>query len=133
MLLRLRSELGLDESQVQKIKDIRLETARQASPIESRLEVAGLELRDLLDNPKVDLKEVEGKVREISSLRGELSMARIRARVETMDVLTPEQREKAAELRDRRPAGREEMRPGPRGPGMRRGPRGMGGGTESGE
>jgi len=57
----------------------------------AKIRVAELELSDLLDEKKLDASKIEKKVKEIESLRSELTMGRIRSLLKTADFLTPEQ------------------------------------------
>ncbi|MFH1068917.1 MAG: Spy/CpxP family protein refolding chaperone [Candidatus Glassbacteria bacterium] len=109
--LKLSSDLGLDDSQVQKIKAIRMELVKQSSQVQSRLIVSRAELRDMLDSDNIDLAKAQAKVTEISGLRSDLLAAGLKARVEATRVLTDEQRKKVREMpRPRLGEGR--MRPG---------------------
>jgi len=96
--LKLSSDLGLDDSQVQKIKAIRMELVKQSSQVQSRLIVSRAELRDMLDSDNIDLAKAQAKVTEISGLRSDLLAAGLKARVEATRVLTDEQRKKVREM-----------------------------------
>ena len=113
--LRHSEELGLGDDQVRKIKEIRLNLVKQVSPLNSDLQVARLELQDLLDDEQVDLRKVETKMNSVGELRSKIAFALASARIETRNLLTAEQREKAKHLR----SGRGGMEHGPR-PGFRR-------------
>lgn len=90
--------IGLSDVQVEKIKALRLEHVKRVSELRSRLAVAELELQDLMVKPEVNMAAVESKTREVSSLRGDLAVDQVKARVEAVNILTPEQRKKAREL-----------------------------------
>ena len=109
--LRLRGELGLDDSQVQKIKTIRMELVKQVSQVTARLAVGRAELRDMLDSDNVDLAKVQAKVAEIAGLRSDRIFAGIKAHVEATRALTDEQRKKALDI-SRMGHGEGRMRPG---------------------
>ena len=96
--LRMRAELGLDDSQVQKIKAIRMELVKQVSQAGAKLAVGRAELLDLLDGDNVDLAKVQAKQAEISGLLGDRRFAVVKAHVEATRVMTDEQRKKAQEM-----------------------------------
>jgi Spy/CpxP family protein refolding chaperone len=109
--LKFSSELGLNDSQIQKIKAIRMEWVKQFSQDESKLIVSRAELRDMLDSDNIDLAKVQVKVDEISDLRTDLTVANFKAHIEATQVLTVEQLKKAMEMHRPR-LGEGRMRPG---------------------
>jgi Spy/CpxP family protein refolding chaperone len=58
---------------------------------QAKVRVAELELNELLDAAKPDAAKVEKKVREMESLRSELTLSRVRYLLKAADFLTPEQ------------------------------------------
>jgi Spy/CpxP family protein refolding chaperone len=97
-MLRHRDALGLSSEQVRSLERIRSDFRREAIRREAELRVAELDLEQLLEAEPVDLGKVEGKIREIERLRGDLEIARVRAIEEGKALLTPEQRSKLDEM-----------------------------------
>lgn len=93
-LLTHAKEIGLTADQAAKLKAINLDLARTRIKTESEIQVAELELADLLDNEKAGLDAIEGKVKQSEMLEVGLRMAAIKAKREALALLTPEQREK---------------------------------------
>ncbi len=93
-LLTHAKEIGLTADQVTKLKAINLDFARTRIKTESEIKVAELELADLLDNEKAGLDAIEAKVKQSEMLEVGLRMAAIKAKRESLALLTPEQREK---------------------------------------
>lgn len=114
-----RKILGLNDSQVQRIRDINIRYRKQALAIQEKLAPKGIHLRRLLLEDNVNLSQVRTRLEEISKLKVEMHMLRIRHKIDAEGILTPEQRNKARDLW---------MHHGPRGghdgpPPHRRGPR----------
>jgi len=97
-LLREREALGLSQEQVDRLKALRLDMARQVSRLRADLHVGELELHDLLDTEQVDMPKVEAKVKALGELRTGIQLARIKARVEAARVLSQEQKDKALQF-----------------------------------
>jgi Spy/CpxP family protein refolding chaperone len=88
------SDLGLDEKQKQAIKNIRTAARKETIRKAADIKIAGIELRETLDNDPVDIGAVEAKLKQMESLRTDLHMSRIKAMEEIKATLTPEQRQK---------------------------------------
>ena len=90
--------LGLDEKQKDALKALRSKTMKDIIKKSADKQVAGIELRDLLDKDTVDMKAVEASVKKSESLRTEMFLAHIRAHEEMKSILTPEQRKKLKDM-----------------------------------
>ncbi len=107
--------LDLTEKQKDAIKEISSRAMKETIKKRADLEIAGVELRELLHKDSVDMGAVEAKLKKTESMRTDLRLSHIKAREEIKALLTPEQRKKfkeeqeAAFMRDgKRPGG---MRP----------------------
>jgi len=108
MLLRggegpLAQKLSLSTDQKKKLHDIGDRMARQAIRRRSDIELAMLDLRNLLREDNPDQARVDRQIDQIANLRAEQAKAAVGARLEARQVLTRDQREK---LRDWTPPGR---------------------------
>lgn len=116
---RMKSELQLTDDQVEKIRGIFLESRKASVRIWADLRVAGIELRQLLTQAEVDKGKVEEKVGQIGQVRQRLLSHRTDTFFKIREVLTPEQRKKAAPFLMRGflggHPGRQGMGPGPQG------------------
>ena len=92
IMLHHRSELGLSPEQVSRLETLRGEFSREAIRRDAEIRIAELDLTALLEQEPMDLAKVEPKVREVSQLRDDLRIARLRAIEQGKAVLTPEQR-----------------------------------------
>jgi Spy/CpxP family protein refolding chaperone len=121
----LKQRLGLSDDQVAKIKEVRRNYLKDTVMQTAKVRVAELELNDLLDDKKLDAAKIEKKVKEMESLRGELTLMRVRSLLKTADFLTPEQFEQFRSMTTRRmggagmgsKGGMERGKMGPSGPG----------------
>lgn len=101
--LKYAEKLGLSDDQTEELRKIKSSFKKGYILDRAKLKVARIELEELLDSDRVDMKMVEKKVKEITALKGKLMLNWIKARVEAREVLTEEQREKARGLiRERR-------------------------------
>ena len=113
MMLHHRTELGLTPEQVTRLEAIRGEFTREAIRRGADIRIAELDLGTLLEQDPVDLAKAEAKTREVSQLRAELRIARLRAIEQGKAVLTAEQR---ARLQSMLSGGMQHGMPGPPAP-----------------
>ena len=71
--------LGLDEKQREAIKEIKSRTMKDAVRKRADLEVARIELRDLLDKDQVDMNATEATLKKIASLQADMRLSHIKA------------------------------------------------------
>lgn len=97
-----RKILGLNDSQVQRIRDININYKKQGLSIQEKLAPKRIHLKRLLMEDTVNLSQVRTQLEEISKLRVELHMLRIRHKIDIDGILTAEQRSKARDMHPRR-------------------------------
>jgi Spy/CpxP family protein refolding chaperone len=112
----------LNETQYAQLRKVRVEERKAAIRRRADLQIARLELKELLDAATPDEKVVAAKVKELNELQAAALKARVDARLALGKILTPEQREKLKQMRGPGHRGGH----GPRGPhrGRERGGRG---------
>jgi Spy/CpxP family protein refolding chaperone len=93
--------LGLDEKQKEAVKDIRNKTMRETIKKRADMQIARLDLKDLLDKEHVDMKAVESKLKTIESLETDILFSHIKAFEEIRATLTPDQRKKFREMMEK--------------------------------
>lgn len=111
----IRSELGLSDSQHAQLKKLRMDGRKAAIRRRADLQIARLELGEMLDAAAPDERAIAAKVKEVSELQAAALRARVDARLAVAKLLTPEQREQLKHLRGpgwRREHGPAGMRPG---------------------
>ena len=97
--------LGLDDKQMASLKALRGKTMKEMVKKRADMQIAGIELKDLLDKDPVDLKAVEVLLKKKESLKTEMFLAHIRAREEMKSLLTPDQRKRLKEMMEGHGAG----------------------------
>ncbi|MBI5640490.1 MAG: periplasmic heavy metal sensor [Nitrospirae bacterium] len=95
--------LGLDGKQRQEIRTIHLQCKKETIRKKADIEVAEIELREILGKDAVDIKAAEAKVKQIEALKSDMKMLHIRTHEEIKARLTPEQRKKLAEMMEKMP------------------------------
>lgn len=106
------SVLDLTDEQKEKLASIRAEYRKTTIRLDADIEVAEVELKELVAAPEMDLGQVEEKIDEISDKNAELRLYRLKTFSDVKKLLTPAQLDKL-----RWPL--EGARPGPSGCGGR--------------
>ena len=101
MLRMLKTELALSESQETQLKGILYQVTKTSIKQRADVQVAEIELQQLLDADPVDMGKVEAKLKEIEGLRTALRLNLIKAHEQAKSILTPEQRQKFERIHDR--------------------------------
>jgi hypothetical protein len=91
---RIRSYLGLEGPQVERLRQIVLETEKANVKVRAEMELRRIELREALRADKPDRDGILKKVQEISNLRGEMMKHNVEALLAAKAVLSPEQQRK---------------------------------------
>jgi periplasmic protein CpxP/Spy len=118
---RMRQYLGLNDDQVARLHKLGVEAEEAGVKSRSQMELAHIELRELMraDNP--DQSAIMAKMDQVNQLRGAMEKERVRTMLEARNVLTPDQQKKLKAMRENH--GGMEHRPmmqhrgGPGGPG----------------
>lgn len=84
--------LALDQAQRNAVREIQNRTRKERVKKRAEIQVAMLELDELLEADAVDLKAAETKMRQVESLRTAMHLAMVREQEEIKARLTPEQR-----------------------------------------
>ncbi|MFQ5677062.1 MAG: Spy/CpxP family protein refolding chaperone, partial [bacterium] len=96
----LAEELALSDEQISQLEEQRLATAKSAIEMRSKIQVAELELRQLMKDG--DENQIINKVKEIGNLKTDLRLNRVEGQLAMKKVLTAEQLEKLESLRKER-------------------------------
>ncbi len=97
VLEKLKS-LGLDEKQMGEVKAVHFKVMKETIKKRADMQVARVELREILDQDPVDVKAAEAKIRQIEGLSGDIKIMHIKAHEEVKSKLTPEQRKMFAAM-----------------------------------
>jgi hypothetical protein len=102
---RVRSYLGLEGPQVERLRQIALEAEKANVKLRADVEVRSIDLREAFRAIKPDRDEILKKVQEISNLRGEMMKQNVEAILAAKAVLSPEQQKKVMFFIESREAG----------------------------
>lgn len=97
--VRLMEELNLSAEQKDKIHQIRTDNQKKNIETNAQIKVARLELRELVSADDPDKGKIDDKISLISQLQEEKMSQHVNTMLAVKEVLTPEQREKAKELK----------------------------------
>jgi len=89
--------LGLSDQQIEALKAIRIRVEKDTIKKRADLQLARVDLRELLHKDPVDMSAVEANLKKAESVRTDLRLSHIKAREEIKAILTPEQRKKLKE------------------------------------
>ena len=101
--LRYHEELKLTDDQVKRLKDIRDAFSKKAVKERAEMKSRRIDLKRALDTEKIDLTDVEKKIREVSNMRADLRIARLKAIQEGKSVLNAEQQKQLSKIARKRP------------------------------
>lgn len=106
----LKQELGLSDAQVSQIERLRADQHKAAIRRRADLQIAHVDLKELMAANTVDERAVAAKVKEITDLQAANTKARVDSQLAFRKVLTAEQAQKLKELRAK-PRPQRAMRP----------------------
>jgi len=95
--------LGLDEKQKEEVREIEGGLMKSTVRMKSDVQIAMIEMKDILDKDPVDMKAVESKLKKIESLQTSIKLSGIKALEEVKSKLTAGQRIKLKEKLQRGP------------------------------
>ncbi len=96
---RLMEGLDLSNEQQEQIRQLRMDNKKESIETNAKLKIAKLELRELVAADEPDKNRINAKISVIGQLQEERMAQKINTTLAVKEVLTPEQREKAKELR----------------------------------
>ena len=97
--------LGLDDKQSVEVKAVLLKLQKEMIQKRADIQLAELELREVLANDPVDMKAAETKVKQIASLKTDAAMMHIQGIEDVKTKLTPDQKKKLSEMMQMRGMG----------------------------
>lgn len=96
-LWRSLMSLNLDEKQKETIREIKNRVIKDTIRKKADLEVARIDLKDILHKDSVDMNAAEAMLKKIALLQADIRLSHIKALEEIKTKLTPEQKEKFKE------------------------------------
>ncbi len=107
---RMAEELGLTDEQTEAIQAIRDDFREQMGPTRETVSEIRAELRELWSADEPDKKAILAKMDEMQAEKHAMAIARVDARLQVLDVLTPEQKAEMQAIRTERREQRAERR-----------------------
>jgi Spy/CpxP family protein refolding chaperone len=101
LLRLLKAELGLSDDQTKQLKPIVLQAIKTEIKQRADLQIAEIELGELLAADPVDMAQVEAQLKSLEGLRTTRRLTLIKTHEQAKALLTPEQRQKLEQLHDR--------------------------------
>ena len=98
-ILRLKGEIGLTQTQEQKIENMMLAQEEAAIRRGSDIKVLELKFASLLKNNSINRREMEKMVRAMGKLKTDLQVDHLNYLLDVRDTLTPEQIQKIEKLK----------------------------------
>lgn len=99
LYVRHARRLGLSPQQVRRLREIRYRFLRDTALLRTNMRIAWERLMDLYQRPELDVDRIQQQMERVLSLCKQLGMAFTKALKEQTELLTPQQRRRAAMLR----------------------------------
>lgn len=100
-ILRFKEGMGITEEQATKLQKIKTDFKKTKIKMKADMQLANLDLHELLRKDQEDLSAVESKLKNLFEMRANLYLASVKAEREAKDVLTDEQRSRMKAVHDR--------------------------------
>jgi Spy/CpxP family protein refolding chaperone len=94
----MKQEMGFSDDQVAQLSKLRSDARKLAVRRMADIQIARMELRELLDATGVDERAIGAKVKELGDLRTSALKAQVDRRLAMRRILTPEQQEKLKQI-----------------------------------
>ncbi|MEW5944863.1 MAG: periplasmic heavy metal sensor [bacterium] len=105
-------QVGITEDQLEKLRAMSLEIRKKEIRNRAELQLATIDLQELLEDDNPNVKKIDGKIEQIGALRTGIQKEKVHALLEAKKILTPEQIERLKDLARERMKERRERRPG---------------------
>ena len=100
-VLKFKQAMAITDDQENKLQNINTAYKKTKIKMKAEVELANLDLHELLRNDQANLSDIESKLKNVHELKANLYMASIKARREAKAVLTDEQRKRMKAVHDR--------------------------------
>ncbi len=98
----LKEGLNLSDEQAKKLRDLFTDYRKGAIQKRANLQVAEIELEELIADPKLDLSKIEKKAKEKEGLETDMLMFRVRSMAKAKEFLSEAQFDKFSSMIERR-------------------------------
>jgi Spy/CpxP family protein refolding chaperone len=90
----MMQSLGLDDAQWKKFGELRRQYRKDTIPLQAKIDIAEVELEELADTDKIDMKKVEAKIRQVAGLKADLRVYRYKVLAEMRTFISSDQFQK---------------------------------------
>jgi len=98
MGMRMGERLNLTDEQKDQVRQIFTDARKKNIDVNAKLQLAQIELRELITSDAPDQKKIDAKITALSQLHEAKMRTRIESMLSVQKLLTPEQRKKARDL-----------------------------------
>ncbi len=92
-------KLGLTDDQIKELQKVKGDCDKYCVLDKAKLRAAKADLNELLKSEEIDMKKAEAKIRAISKLQDRLNIRHLKTKVQSMMLLTDEQKEIAKRIK----------------------------------
>ena len=100
-ILKFKQAMAITDEQENKLRTISTDFKKTKIKMKANVQLANIDLHELLRNESADLSDIETKLKNVHGLKADLLMASIKAKREAKGVLTDEQRQRMKAVHDR--------------------------------
>jgi len=95
---RMKDKLELTDDQIEQIRDIRYDNEVASIDRRAELEKARLEMEMLMTDDAFDRNKIYKQAEKVAEIQKDMQLSKVSAKLDFMDILSDEQREKLGEL-----------------------------------
>jgi Spy/CpxP family protein refolding chaperone len=100
-ILKFKEGMAITDQQESQLNTIKTAYKRNRIKMKAEVELANLDLHEVLKDENAHLSGIESKLKQVHALKADLYMASIKAKRDAKGVLTPEQRSRMKAVHDR--------------------------------
>ena len=100
-ILKFKEGMSLTPDQEQKLRDIKTQYQKDRIRKKADIQLANIDLHELLRNEHASLTEIENQLKNVHALKADLYMASIKAKRDAKGVLTKEQQSRMDKIHER--------------------------------
>ncbi len=100
-ILKFKEGMSLTAEQEQKLHALKTEYKRNRIKMKAEVELANIDLHEVLKNEKASLSDIEAELTKLQALKTKLYMASIKAKRDAKVVLSDEQRSRVDKIHER--------------------------------
>ncbi|MDX1412054.1 MAG: Spy/CpxP family protein refolding chaperone, partial [Nitrospirales bacterium] len=100
-ILKFKQAMAITDAQEDQLKSINTNYKKTKIKMKAEVDLANLDLHELLRNDQAPLSDIESKLKNVHILKADLLMASIKAKREAKAVLTDEQRQRMKAVHER--------------------------------